>query len=147
MIYFAQLPTGSIKIGYSEDVEARLNQLEKHYRQPLSLLHTMEGDLDTEREIHQRFTHLRFGNSEQFRPGDDLMTFIGKPLLVSVNVALVEAVGTTRDDVVVKIDKRIAAKARFVASDRNIPAAEYLSDLLRALVDRDFEKATKGGAK
>jgi Meiotically up-regulated gene 113 len=92
MIYFAQLPTGAIKIGCSEDVDARLGQLEGHYRQPVALLHTMEGDRETEREIHERFSHLRFGRTEQFRPAVDLMTFIGKPLLVSQNPDAVEAI-------------------------------------------------------
>jgi hypothetical protein len=92
MIYFAQLPTGAIKIGCSGDVETRIGQLEQHYRQPVSLLHTMGGDRDSEREIHVRFAHLRFGKTEQFRPGADLMEFIGKPLLVSTNPEAVEAV-------------------------------------------------------
>jgi hypothetical protein len=48
-----------------------------------------------------------------------------------------------RDDVVVKIDKHVAAKARYVAATRDIPLAEYLTEMVRALVDRDFERATK----
>ncbi len=52
-----------------------------------------------------------------------------------------------RDDVVVKIDKRLAAKARYVSATRNISLAEYLSELVRALVDRDFERATKDNEK
>ncbi len=51
---------------------------------------------------------------------------------------------STRDDVVVKIDKQIAAKARYVAATRDMPLAEYLTELLRLPVDRDFERLTKG---
>jgi hypothetical protein len=51
---------------------------------------------------------------------------------------------STRDDVVVKIDRSIAAKARFVAENRKIPMAEYLSEALRSVVGRDFDKAAKG---
>ena len=95
MIYFAQLPTGAIKIGFSDDVESRLIQLKQHYRHPLSLLCTMEGGRETEREIHDRFGHLRIAHhreKEQFRPGADLLEFIGLPLLVNANPTAVEAV-------------------------------------------------------
>ncbi len=59
MSYFAQLPTGAVKIGCTDNVERRLEQLESHYRHPVSLLHTMEGNREAEREIHERFAHLR----------------------------------------------------------------------------------------
>lgn len=54
-----------------------------------------------------------------------------------------------RDDTVVRLDRRVAAKAKYVASTRNIPIAEYLTELIRALVDRDFDRAVKanGGTK
>ena len=54
---------------------------------------------------------------------------------------------STRDDVVVKIDKHVAAKARYVAATRDIPVAEYLTELVCGLVDRDFERATKANEK
>jgi hypothetical protein len=85
MIYFAQLPTGSIKIGCSSDVDGRLRGLESYYGAPLTLLATMEGEREREAEIHGRFAHHRIGRTEQFRPGADLMAFIGQPLLVDAN--------------------------------------------------------------
>ena len=45
-----------------------------------------------------------------------------------------------RNDVAVKVDARVVAKAKMVAQARNIPLAEYVSELLRAPVDRDFVK-------
>jgi hypothetical protein len=98
VIYFAMTPTGSIKIGCSRELEKRLGALERHYGVELVLLHTMEGDFDTEDEIHDRFAHLRLGRTEQFQPGPDLMEFIGKPLLVQPDPDAVEAIGpqTTR---------------------------------------------------
>jgi hypothetical protein len=51
---------------------------------------------------------------------------------------------STRDDVVVKIDRGIVAKARFVAENRKIPLAEYLTEALRSIVGRDFDKAARG---
>lgn len=84
MIYFVQpVDGGPVKIGTATDVARRLSQLEAHYGAPLALLGTMEGGRAEEREIHARFSHLRFGRTEQFRPAPDLMEFIGLPLFVS----------------------------------------------------------------
>jgi hypothetical protein len=91
MIYFAQLPGGAIKIGCMEDVETRLSQLGSHYGTELALLVTMPGDRSVEAEIHERFSHLRLGRTEQFQPGADLIQFIGKPLLVNPYPEAVEA--------------------------------------------------------
>jgi hypothetical protein len=52
-----------------------------------------------------------------------------------------------RNDVAVKMDRRIVAKARYVAEQREITLAEYLSEIVRPVVDKDFEKATKEGAR
>lgn len=83
MIYFVQpIDGGPIKIGHSEDISRRLPQLESHYGCALALLATMDGGQDQERLIHERFEHLRFGRTEQFRPARDLMEFIRRPLLV-----------------------------------------------------------------
>jgi hypothetical protein len=51
---------------------------------------------------------------------------------------------STRDDVVVKIDRSVVAQARFVAETRKIPLAEYLTEALRVVVRRDFDKTAKG---
>jgi hypothetical protein len=48
-----------------------------------------------------------------------------------------------RDDTAVKIDRTVADKAKLVASRRGITMAEYLTDLVRAAVERDFAKAVK----
>jgi hypothetical protein len=45
-----------------------------------------------------------------------------------------------RDDVTVKIDRGIVSRAKMVASARNVPLAEYLSELIRSPVARDFAK-------
>jgi hypothetical protein len=45
-----------------------------------------------------------------------------------------------RDDVAVKIDRRIALKAKMVASERGITMAEYISEMIRSAVERDFAK-------
>ncbi len=136
MIYFAQLPTGTIKIGYSEDVDRRMNQLSEHYGCDLEVLCTMPGDIQVERGIHQRFEHLRFGRTEQFRPGPDLLSFIGKPMLVSACPDTVEAFD--RRFIPVKIDRAIVGKAKLAATHQGISVAELLSDMLKAPVDRAY---------
>lgn len=50
---------------------------------------------------------------------------------------------TGRQDVTVKVDGAVISKAKLVASARNIPLAEFVSDLLRVPVDREFAKEMK----
>jgi hypothetical protein len=48
-----------------------------------------------------------------------------------------------RNDVAVKLDKHVAKEAKLVATARGITLAEYLSELIRPLVHRDFEAEMK----
>jgi hypothetical protein len=50
---------------------------------------------------------------------------------------------TERDDVTVKLDRSIVSRAKIIAAARGLTLAEYLSDLTRGLVDRDFAKEMK----
>lgn len=50
---------------------------------------------------------------------------------------------TGRHDVTVKVDAAVISKAKMVASARNIPLAEFVSELLRGPVDREFAKEMK----
>jgi len=90
VIYFAQLDSGTIKIGTTDNVDVRIRALESRYGKPAALLATMPGGPDDEAAIHERFAHLRFGRTEQFRPAAELMEFIGKPLLVHPDPDAVE---------------------------------------------------------
>lgn len=82
MLYFMQSTNGGlVKIGFSDNVENRLRQLEKDYGQSLTILATMEGGRAEEAALHRRFKHLRVGRTEQFRPDPELMGFIGRPSL------------------------------------------------------------------
>lgn len=44
-----------------------------------------------------------------------------------------------RDDVTVRLDRQVAAQARYVAETRGISLAEYLTDALAPTVAKDFE--------
>lgn len=95
MIYFAraiEIENAPIKIGFSDDVDRRLDQLEWHYRTQFALLATMPGGREEEKAVHERFAHLRLGRTEQFRPAADLMAFIGRPLLTSANPDATKAI-------------------------------------------------------
>jgi hypothetical protein len=48
-----------------------------------------------------------------------------------------------RDDVAVKLDRALAEKAKFVASRKRTTMAEYLSEMVRSSVERDFANAVK----
>jgi len=49
-----------------------------------------------------------------------------------------------RNDIVVKLDRAVAAQARYIAETRGISMAEYLTAALAPIVARDFQNATKG---
>jgi hypothetical protein len=94
---------GPIKIGFSDDIDARRKQLEFSYGRPLAILATMPGGREEEAEIHARFSHLRLGRKEQFRPAADLLNFINRPLLVDPNPEAVEAMEDSRKPMVVQM--------------------------------------------
>lgn len=48
-----------------------------------------------------------------------------------------------RNDLSVKIDAEVLKQARIVATHRSIPVAEYLSELIRPLVVRDYRRAVE----
>jgi hypothetical protein len=48
-----------------------------------------------------------------------------------------------RDDIAVKVDRVVVARAQFVARLRGLTLAEYLSEAARPTVDRDFARETK----
>lgn len=90
-VYFMQpIDGGPIKIGYSENVDRRRAELEAHFGRSLAILAVVEGGRKEEREMHDRFSHLRMEGTEQFKPARDLMEFIGRPLLVDLNPETVE---------------------------------------------------------
>ena len=81
MIYFIKSPDGPIKIGTTIRLSQRLKQLVAYYGEGLEVLAVVEGNRSVERDLYDRFSHLRTVG-EWFEPGDDLVGFIvakGKP--------------------------------------------------------------------
>jgi hypothetical protein len=116
------------------------------YGAELALLARMEGDRTTEAEIHGRFSHLRLGRTEQFRPGADLMAFIGRPPLVNPDPDAVEAAGPAREDkvIILRLPVEEHKKLRRVAADNETNMA-----LMARKIVMDYLAAhgPKGGGK
>jgi hypothetical protein len=51
--------------------------------------------------------------------------------------------GPRRDDQAVKIERIIAQQAKFIADRRDMTVGEFLSELLRSDVRREWEKEVK----
>jgi hypothetical protein len=80
VIYAVQASLGnSVTIGHSDNIPVRIAQLEHHYGLPLRLLAMLEGGILEERAIHEKFAHLRYGSTDQFRAVPELMAFLGCP--------------------------------------------------------------------
>jgi hypothetical protein len=67
----------AIKIGVSTNPDRRLESLRNQFGVPFTLLEVMHGDLEAERIVHQRFSHLGYG-SEMFYPARELFRFLGR---------------------------------------------------------------------
>jgi hypothetical protein len=76
VVYFIQSEDGGpVKIGHADDLAKRLSQLQTARADELVVLATVNGTLETEREMHRRFAHLR-QKGEWFTPAEDLWSFI-----------------------------------------------------------------------
>lgn len=58
-------------------------------------------------------------------------------------VATAEQTVVRRNDGSAKIDNAILRKAKIVAAHKDVPLAEYLSGILEAIVDGDFERYSR----
>ena len=76
MIYFIQEgENGLIKIGYSHSPERRLAKLQTGNPKPLKIIMTLDGDLDFESVLHQKFDDFR-ADGEWFYPVKPIREFI-----------------------------------------------------------------------
>lgn len=139
MIYFLQSVNGGpIKIGFSTDIQRRHAELETHYDQPLVLLATMKGDRRTESEIHHRFAHLRLGRTEQFRPGPELMAFIGRPLFV--NQGDVELMDASRAGTLIRVSVEFSEAIKEAASFDKFSISEYATKYLLPIIEKRYKE-------
>jgi hypothetical protein len=75
-VYFMRsADTGRIKIGYSQNVLRRRNELQGAHGGRIQILLTVPGGPTLEAEMHERFkAHMTFG--EWFEPADEILAFI-----------------------------------------------------------------------
>lgn len=50
---------------------------------------------------------------------------------------------SVRSDVSIKFDRILAGKARLISQARGIPMAEYLSESVRPIINRDYAKLVR----
>lgn len=83
-VYFLSCdkPLFPIKIGFAIDVRVRMKGLQGAMPWPLHLLFSMEGDVEKERELHSKFSHLRM-EGEWFARGHELLEYIEQVRAVS----------------------------------------------------------------
>jgi DNA-binding XRE family transcriptional regulator len=77
MVYFIQAKNGPIKIGYTKSVITRLQSLQTSNTEKLIVLGTIKGDAKKEKNIHEKFKHLRI-SGEWFKSDPELLSFIRK---------------------------------------------------------------------
>lgn len=85
MIYFARVgKDGPIKIGKTVYLPRRMDQHGDCYGGPLEVLGAIDGGVEKEREIHERFAHLRIrtrrpgGPPELFEASVEILGYVEK---------------------------------------------------------------------
>lgn len=130
MIYFIKSKSDKrIKIGTTVRLSHRLRELAREFGDELTVLAVAEGSFDQERELHQRFAHLR-AVGEWFEPGDDLIGFIleeGKPW---------DGRDEKHPSKFIRVSDDFAAAITRAASFKEISVAEFATKHLLPIVER-----------
>jgi hypothetical protein len=132
VIYFIRLGVSedaAIKIGYAANVKARVCDLKRKLGVDVTILGVLPGGRPGEAEFHRRFAHLRLGKPEHFRAASELLSCIETETKSPGNI-----------DASAKVDAELVNKAKHVVLARGLSLAEYLSELLRVPIERDFAK-------
>src|SRR5579863_2370862 len=79
VVYFLQSETGSIKIGYTTNLRARIHHLKSGTDRPLKLLATVRGNKNAEAHIHQLLSAHRL-SGEWFSPHPDVLEVVTRVL-------------------------------------------------------------------
>jgi hypothetical protein len=75
-VYFVQArESGRIRIGVSKDPEARLTNMRVGSPEPLSLMFSVDGSAQLEKDIQMKFAHLHVVG-EWFEPRPELLDFL-----------------------------------------------------------------------
>lgn len=84
LVYFVEAGgDGPIKIGWTQDVDRRIAELQTANAHKLTLLGTVPGTMDREAALHARFSHLRL-EAEWFRNSLEIHEFLREAAVVTL---------------------------------------------------------------
>lgn len=87
-IYFIQRGVdGPIKIGFTQNLDKRLAQLQSVSPYLLEIVRTERGGPKEEQYLHRKFKHLRISTSEWFEPGPELLAYLGRSKPITTTIA------------------------------------------------------------
>jgi hypothetical protein len=76
MVYFVEAGAGGpIKIGWTQDIDRRIAELQTANAHKLTLLGMVPGTMETEASLHARFSHLRL-EAEWFKNSEEIHDFL-----------------------------------------------------------------------
>ncbi len=75
MIYFIQMQSGPIKIGFTKSLTKRLSTIKVSSPEPIALLGVMEGKQTKERWLHEQFAVHRL-QGEWFSPAPEVLAYV-----------------------------------------------------------------------
>lgn len=103
-VYFLHAPSVNLlKIGYSGDPERRFEQVRLISPVPLRVIGVIDGGAEMERQLHERFAHLR-SHGEWFHATAELMNFASlESLMAAWNAASPDA----REEFLSRIDRPV----------------------------------------
>lgn len=94
-VYFFQLETGPVKIGYTGTSAVERLRAFQTYPYRLQILGVIRGDRALERQLHQRFGSARIESTEWFEPTEEILAFIAEHDETGTIVASRDAPTTT----------------------------------------------------
>ena len=84
LVYFVEAGVGGpIKIGWTQDIDRRIAELQTANAHKLTLLGTVPGTMDREAALHARFSHLRL-EAEWFRNSEEIHEFLREATVVTL---------------------------------------------------------------
>jgi hypothetical protein len=130
---------GWVKIGTTTRLSFRLKEIAAKIGHEPTLLGILDGGFAEEKAIHDRYSGFR-RCGEWFNPEhSNLFKLIAEEARPWDGV---DEAGLF-DMKPVKADRAMIAKAKYVAEMKGIPLAEYVTDVMKTQVERDFAKVVR----
>lgn len=119
MIYFVSCNDEFIKIGYccERNLKRRMNALQVGNPQRMTLIKVIEGEKKDERELHDRFAHLRV-QGEWFKLNEELRAYLAMAASFPPNLTLAEVERRHILRVLAAVDENKTQAANILGIDR-----------------------------